>query len=416
GRNDPCHCGSGRKYKKCHLEADERSRVTHRPARLDPALDRGSLDELLPFAQPGLDLEASSARIVAAEAAMEAHFSSFEALIEDDERFLALTQSLFEEECFAPLRFTASDVRSAFDHVGYPQTASPDDMTVDTLRAAILHVADKERRAMLAVGLLLHLPGFVADGRFLEAWLIRSMAEETVEEADESNGFLFQMFAFGYNDWAADKLAKDRAMLQQLGLDPERIQSMSLDEIDSWIREREGDPSKAGVLEAFFREHPDLREGSIANIQSMERNSVLLLEREDSRFLLLPFEEVEPWLIELGEQARQQGLLEGFPDDDATGETRHHEFNELHLPLLREMADSIFTGERVAGIIADLKKYRNERFAAGDKATASQALGAVFLLDRETSPGENYFLLNLCARSMYSMVHAEATDDQKRIN
>lgn len=24
GRNEPCHCGSGRKYKKCHLEADRR--------------------------------------------------------------------------------------------------------------------------------------------------------------------------------------------------------------------------------------------------------------------------------------------------------------------------------------------------------------------------------------------------------
>ena len=24
GRNDPCWCGSGKKYKKCHLEADER--------------------------------------------------------------------------------------------------------------------------------------------------------------------------------------------------------------------------------------------------------------------------------------------------------------------------------------------------------------------------------------------------------
>ena len=23
GRNDPCHCGSGRKYKQCHLAADE---------------------------------------------------------------------------------------------------------------------------------------------------------------------------------------------------------------------------------------------------------------------------------------------------------------------------------------------------------------------------------------------------------
>ena len=23
GRNDPCHCGSGQKYKKCHLPKDE---------------------------------------------------------------------------------------------------------------------------------------------------------------------------------------------------------------------------------------------------------------------------------------------------------------------------------------------------------------------------------------------------------
>ncbi len=26
GRNDPCWCGSGKKYKKCHLDADERKR------------------------------------------------------------------------------------------------------------------------------------------------------------------------------------------------------------------------------------------------------------------------------------------------------------------------------------------------------------------------------------------------------
>lgn len=27
GRNDPCHCGSGQKYKKCHLPADEAARA-----------------------------------------------------------------------------------------------------------------------------------------------------------------------------------------------------------------------------------------------------------------------------------------------------------------------------------------------------------------------------------------------------
>ena len=25
GRNEPCHCGSGKKYKKCHLEGDEQA-------------------------------------------------------------------------------------------------------------------------------------------------------------------------------------------------------------------------------------------------------------------------------------------------------------------------------------------------------------------------------------------------------
>ncbi|MFK7991616.1 MAG: SEC-C metal-binding domain-containing protein [Sandaracinaceae bacterium] len=27
GRNDPCHCGSGDKYKKCHLKADAAART-----------------------------------------------------------------------------------------------------------------------------------------------------------------------------------------------------------------------------------------------------------------------------------------------------------------------------------------------------------------------------------------------------
>jgi hypothetical protein len=26
GRNDPCHCGSGQKYKKCHLSKDDAAR------------------------------------------------------------------------------------------------------------------------------------------------------------------------------------------------------------------------------------------------------------------------------------------------------------------------------------------------------------------------------------------------------
>ena len=31
GRNDPCHCGSGKKYKKCHLDADQSARAAEKP-------------------------------------------------------------------------------------------------------------------------------------------------------------------------------------------------------------------------------------------------------------------------------------------------------------------------------------------------------------------------------------------------
>jgi hypothetical protein len=34
GRNDPCHCGSGKKYKQCHLAKDE---VAAREARAKAA-------------------------------------------------------------------------------------------------------------------------------------------------------------------------------------------------------------------------------------------------------------------------------------------------------------------------------------------------------------------------------------------
>jgi len=32
GRNDPCWCGSGKKYKHCHLEFDEKRRAKLRAA------------------------------------------------------------------------------------------------------------------------------------------------------------------------------------------------------------------------------------------------------------------------------------------------------------------------------------------------------------------------------------------------
>jgi hypothetical protein len=40
GRNDPCLCGSGKKYKKCHLAEDETKRSAARKALEEQAIAR----------------------------------------------------------------------------------------------------------------------------------------------------------------------------------------------------------------------------------------------------------------------------------------------------------------------------------------------------------------------------------------
>jgi len=36
GRNDPCWCGSGKKYKDCHLQADQRANITRFVSQVEP--------------------------------------------------------------------------------------------------------------------------------------------------------------------------------------------------------------------------------------------------------------------------------------------------------------------------------------------------------------------------------------------
>src|SRR6266496_4305243 len=124
GRNDPCHCGSGKKYKKCHLDADQRSRVgisqsqpgsdspsasagvEHLPKLLRQLSGQGStrarkeLGELLSETEPILEYLRRQGEIEAAAAALEEHRPEFEALATDEHRYLALAQSVFADETF----------------------------------------------------------------------------------------------------------------------------------------------------------------------------------------------------------------------------------------------------------------------------------------------------------------------------
>jgi hypothetical protein len=437
GRNDPCPCGSGRKYKRCCLAEDERRAAKERapvpdpgdeaPASVLPAdihqltglmqelarkssskEDRADFEKLLAQTRPVLDYMERQPAIEAAAQAIDGHRADFDKLVEDEEAYLARTKALFAEERFVPLRFTADDVQRAFGKVGHPTPGSSGDRFVQTVRKAILHLADKDRRNGSAMSILMHLPDYVAAQRPLDAWIIQHCAYLTGEKPDESNPFLFQMFSFGYDSWVTQQRSREAALLRQVGMDLPRLEGMSMEEIDAWLQEQQSDPAKLARMEKVLLANPEQRARAEANLQELERDAHRLLERQDAAHLLLPLCDVQPWLPRLNEC--WASVCEQFPDlgDSSLSPAAGKALIDATFPLVAEMVAELFTSERTRQLVGQLKSYRNARYAAGDKQTTACANGAIVSLGEGHDPSSSRFLYALSYLSLMKALETMA--------
>ena len=94
--------------------------------------------------------------------------------------------------------------------------------------------------------------------------------------------------------------------------------------------------------------NPEQRALAVTNLESMERNSTKLLEREDARALLLPAQEVEPWLPALGRRWKSAlDLLPQLPADTPPDAATTKALADAIWPAVGEMVQSIFTPQRI---------------------------------------------------------------------
>jgi hypothetical protein len=438
GRNDPCPCGSGKKYKRCCLAKDAQLPATPRvpaakaasvapaprpkldPQRLPELLrefarsapkgERGEIEQLLAETGPLLAYVERQPEIEAASRALDAHRADFDQLCDDQSAFMERARALFAEERFVPLRFTAADVRRAFGQVGQPPAMAASDRYVEKLVAAILHLADEERRDQLVMSLLLHLPDYVAAGRPLDACIIQHCAWLTGDVPDESNPFLFEMFSYGYDAWAAEQRTRGEAALREVGIDPARLPDMSVEDIDAWLDQQQANPALQARLEAVLQAHPDQKAQAIANLEEMERDCITLLQREDAADLLLSPEELAAWLPRLNECL--ESVRDHWPDSTDAPPTPADQdaLAQALFPVIGEMAAAIFTAERRQELVARLKAHRKKWFAA-DKRAASQSQIAINSLELEGDPAQNRFLNVLCFTSLSRFSKTMAEDE-----
>jgi len=233
GRNDRCHCGSGKKYKRCHLKLDA---AALRPAPAvgaeEPPRPHSALSDieqavgllgkvlkagdekqqeqvarLLARAASLKDYLSRKVDIDAATQALEPHRREFARFYEDKTALQARVEAVFAEDRFAPLRFTADDLQRAFDHAGSP-LAVPTEKLAGHLRTCILHLADTQYRPWAAASLMVSLPDYVKAAQWMDGCLVMNCAYLTSNEHNEPNPFLWQMFVQGYQGWTAAKTAR----------------------------------------------------------------------------------------------------------------------------------------------------------------------------------------------------------------
>ena len=441
GRNEPCPCGSGKKYKHCCLRKDRRRgvRVRTEPVHAQSQGDLASaaaqlrrmmrevdrrgqtdeaqeLDQLIEEAGEWIAFDAMRDEIDAAMETLEEHRSEFEAMIRGDE-VVDRTQRTFSDERFARWWFTAEDVYRAFEAVGYPEGPIEAQGNVELAEAALSYLVDEKQRTHLARQLLMLLPEYVNAGRYLDAWLIQFSAFQMTEVPERTNPFLFMMFYHGYQEWEAELENQRRKAMREIGLDPDEIwaSNPSLEEVEARVQAVLQDPEKRARMEAAQEKYAMLASQTGAEMWEWQRNTLrLLLDREDAARLQLSDEEMEPWIPVLEEQIApiavetERALAEGREADPSITEAVSRNVRATS----KEMAAQIFTPERVAQLVEGLQAYRNDLEAAQEHQAATYVHGAILSLKEDIDPGEEPLLTVICLASIRTLLDRSAEEAQ----
>ena len=355
-----------------------------------------------------------SEEIEAAADTLERNRGEFEALIRDRETFMDRARVLFSEDRFRPYRYTSADVHRAFSAVGHPPRWGRD-LTEKAHKVveAILYLADEDHRSRLSRRLLMWMPEYVSQGRYLDGWLMQYTAYKMFEAPKETNPFLSEMFGYGFDEWSEQVESQQESLMRDLGLDRSTMSKMSVDEAESWLRAQTADPEKNARMAAYYAAHPMLTDEAEAEYRELERGTLALLERDDADCLYLEPEEVAPWITEFAtrmvpaaEQARR-AAERGEWDDPGTSQA----LRSTLIEVAREMVPAIFTPERLARLVAALKAYRRKLSKSREKQAMMSAHMAYIMLERDDDASAASWLLTaICYASLHAILIAAAEE------
>ena len=196
-RNDPCPCGSGKKYKQCCMNKDQE------PRRVRAALANqlAAEDTSAETAETLATYEKRFEEIEKLTKTMESHQLEFQRLLNNPKALADHAHQLFAGEQFETYRYNPKQVKQACKAAAYLEP--PAKGTTEYGQFLILttgYLADKKRRLDIGLELLEMIPGHVEEEQYLDAWLLQLSAYQMVETPAEANLFLTEMLNYGLQE------------------------------------------------------------------------------------------------------------------------------------------------------------------------------------------------------------------------
>ncbi len=203
GRNDPCHCGSGKKYKSCHWAADRAAAGARadadkaRDARLEalghpsdaemrelyqsstgralpagpvPEATRATLTDL--WRQRKLADEAL-ARLAPEQDRWARHFDAH------PDEFEAVAADLGRDPYYSRFELTKANARKVRMQLGAPPAAA--DALREYAARGVALTLDDDDRANFREAVLARVPDLVDEGRLKEAYVLATCADRAVD-------------------------------------------------------------------------------------------------------------------------------------------------------------------------------------------------------------------------------------------
>ena len=385
GRNDPCPCGSGLKYKKCCLAKDAKEERQRSAERAQENAERaGKLRQKME------ELHERVPEIASAQDVLGQRWRQFARLARDPEGLWLRLRTLLSEPPFDPIRFRDDELERVFAELGAPPVEATEDESAEYMARVTRRLVDKDRRFGIASHLLCLLPEYVEDGRYEDAWIIDRCAEEIMEPDRKGHELMLGCLLLeAIARWEEEREQERLAMLASMGLGP-------ADATPERIREiMDADDARFAAGERYINEHPGLKTQIAADNEHGVRAAFELIRSDAGRPLLLGRDELAPWVEPMLEAVR--AATEGTGDIRARrkSKTRADAIVGGMYDVASQAAAVIFTKERLRRLLRDVEAMR-AGLDPSDRATAAGLDGLAIFARAVADPGENHVLVVLC--------------------